>query len=324
MVLSEESENLLKKLKKRFRWEERFTFMVVPHSKKSVLRMHFSKLIIVSLVACLCIGLLTGAFMFWRYQQMEKNMVELDHLRSLTEDQKDQIESLAKETEEIQEYLQELQTLDEQIRAILKLEKAKSPTSSLGDMDISSVAARLALSDGRAVTRGDSGSDISLLTLEVENIKDELGDWQNNLEMLKDKAEDHAAFLAAKPKGWPTSGRITSGFGYRKSPTGRGTEFHSGLDVANAYGSAIRATGSGKVVFAGWRSGYGWTVIIDHQYGYQTLYAHCSKLQVSAGDRVTRGNTIANIGTSGRSTGPHVHYEVLYRSEHQNPSNYLR
>jgi murein DD-endopeptidase MepM/ murein hydrolase activator NlpD len=128
----------------------------------------------------------------------------------------------------------------------------------------------------------------------------------------------------AKPSILPARGRITSGFGMRKIPYASGYQFHTGVDIIGAYGSAIWASADGKVIFTGYRGSYGHTVVVDHGYGYETLYAHLSGFIVDAGDLVERGQTVGYMGASGRTTGTHLHYEVLYNGSPVNPSNYLQ
>ena len=124
---------------------------------------------------------------------------------------------------------------------------------------------------------------------------------------------------------WPVYGHITSNFGYR-SIFGS-YSYHSGLDIATSYGTAIAASDGGTVVFAGRATGsywsYGNLVIIDHGNGIQTYYAHCSSVLVSAGDKVYQGQTIARVGSTGRSTGNHCHFEVKVNGTSRNPYNYL-
>ena len=115
----------------------------------------------------------------------------------------------------------------------------------------------------------------------------------------------------------PTSGTVTSPFGYR------GREFHTGIDIANRTGTAIYAADGGTVIFSGWKGSYGYTIIIDHGNGIQTLYAHCSKLHVQSGAQVPKGTLIASMGSTGRSTGPHLHFEVRVNGKQVNPRNYV-
>lgn len=116
--------------------------------------------------------------------------------------------------------------------------------------------------------------------------------------------------------------RMASGYGWRVDPVYHVRRFHSGMDFTAPSGTEVMATGNGVVEFVGWKQGYGNTVIINHGYGYQTLYAHLSKHLCRVGQHVTRGDIIAEVGSTGKSTGPHLHYEVHVQGQHQDPSNY--
>ncbi len=116
--------------------------------------------------------------------------------------------------------------------------------------------------------------------------------------------------------------RIASGFGYRMHPIYRRRIMHQGMDFTAPTGTDIYATGNGTVIHSGWKQGYGKTVVIDHGFGYKTAYAHMHKLIAEKGQKVNRGDIIGLVGNSGRSTGPHLHYEVIYNNKHVNPMNY--
>lgn len=122
---------------------------------------------------------------------------------------------------------------------------------------------------------------------------------------------------------WPITGRITSGFGGRKSPGGIGSTNHKGIDIAGRYGSPIYAADGGTVTYAGWMGGYGYLVQISHGNGYVTYYGHNSSLLVSVGQHVYKGQQIAKCGSTGNSTGNHCHFEVRYNGVPKNPLNYL-
>jgi murein DD-endopeptidase MepM/ murein hydrolase activator NlpD len=122
---------------------------------------------------------------------------------------------------------------------------------------------------------------------------------------------------------YPTGGRLTSGFGWRVHPILGYRRFHAGIDFGASYGSTIRAADSGRVIFAGWYGGYGRSVVIDHGGNLTTLYAHASQIFVSEGQMVARGEPIAAIGSTGLSTGPHLHFEVRENGEPTNPMIYL-
>lgn len=132
------------------------------------------------------------------------------------------------------------------------------------------------------------------------------------------------ASLANAPSLWPVAGPITSSFGERQDPFNGEGAFHSGIDIGAVYGAPVRATADGVVLKAGFGTGYGREILIDHGNGIQTLYGHLSGFAVSAGERVNRGQVIGYVGSSGRSTGPHLHYEVRIRDTPVNPHRYMR
>lgn len=130
--------------------------------------------------------------------------------------------------------------------------------------------------------------------------------------------------LNSAPIGKPSDGNMTSGFGYRRNPfTGRNSEFHSGIDFKGQVGDSVKTTGSGIVTFAGYKGGYGQCVIIEHEKNLQTLYAHLWQINVKTGDHVNSGQLIGLMGSSGRSTGPHLHYEIINHGKRIDPKKYV-
>ncbi len=126
------------------------------------------------------------------------------------------------------------------------------------------------------------------------------------------------------PMGYPHKGRISSNYGHRENPfTGESIEKHKGLDIKGNYGELIKTTANGNVKFADRRGGYGNCVIIDHGNGFETYYGHLSKISVKKGQKVAAGDIIGKIGSTGRSTGPHLHYEIHRNGKILNPKSYL-
>jgi murein DD-endopeptidase MepM/ murein hydrolase activator NlpD len=135
----------------------------------------------------------------------------------------------------------------------------------------------------------------------------------------------------AKPSGgasrsyrWPVMGKINSPFGWRRHPITRQQDFHTGLDIKAGRGTVIRSSRDGRVAYAGWMSGYGKVVVVEHSDGQSTLYAHCSSLLVRQGAKVSVGQNIARVGSTGRTTGPHLHFEIRNGNSPVNPLKYLR
>ena len=123
---------------------------------------------------------------------------------------------------------------------------------------------------------------------------------------------------------WPLMGRISSGYGWRRHPITRRRDFHTGLDIKANTGVVIRSSREGQVIYAGWMGGYGKVVVVEHSGGQKTLYAHCSSILVREGSRVSVGQNIARVGSTGRTTGPHLHFEVRNGNNHINPLRYLK
>jgi len=138
-----------------------------------------------------------------------------------------------------------------------------------------------------------------------------------------DKIVKNAADLAATPSIWPTSGEVSSRFGWRNSPWGGGQELHAGIDIANSLGTPIFATADGEVVLSGWSGGYGNIVQINHGKGIETIYGHNSRVIVNAGQVVKKGQVIAYLGSTGRSNGPHLHYEIRVNGNPVDPIRFL-
>ena len=129
---------------------------------------------------------------------------------------------------------------------------------------------------------------------------------------------------ATVPSIWPVAGELTDGFGGRRNPFGgSSSEFHSGQDIATLWGTNVIAAANGTVTFAGWQNGYGQIVVIDHGNGVTTRYGHLSGIDVAVGQAIERGQQIGRVGSTGRSTGPHLHYEIRINDEPVDPLQYL-
>ncbi len=152
---------------------------------------------------------------------------------------------------------------------------------------------------------------------EIQDINEVSGFYANYIKELE-------TAITNVPLGKPHNGEVTSHFGTRENPfSGGGAETHSGMDFRGNTGDVVKSTAHGKVSFAGVKGGYGNCVIIDHDYDLQTLYGHLSKIDVKEGQELKSGERIGEVGSTGRSTGPHLHYEVQFKGERINPELYL-
>lgn len=168
-----------------------------------------------------------------------------------------------------------------------------------------------------------SGGPLDRLSSGSAALVDRQRDLDRQLATVEQKLSDQVLLLAHTPTIAPVVGVITDGFGPRLDPFTRQPAFHEGLDISVALGSVIVAPADGVVVFADRESGYGKVLRINHGYGFTTLYAHLDRFLVKEGERVTRGQQIARVGMSGRTNGPHLHYEVWKDGAKQNPLHFI-
>ena len=174
---------------------------------------------------------------------------------------------------------------------------------------------------------GKTNSDILQETSgTIDNLMDRLASQKdlidNLMKLVQDKEKQLAYIPSISPIGDKNVQYLASGYGYHMHPIYRTLKMHSGIDLAAPKGSPVYATGKGQVVSAGSSPDYGNNVIVDHGYGYKTLYAHLDKIRVKKGQRLQRGDAIGEVGSTGRSTAPHLHYEVRKNNKTENPINY--
>lgn len=167
-------------------------------------------------------------------------------------------------------------------------------------------------------------------TADLSELRDLLGKMSEfstgsnvNMDSLKGTESKLQQYMDAMPTLWPVSGRVTSKFGDRQDPLLYGTAFHAGYDIAAQYYEPVKASGTGEVTFAQYSGNYGNCVIIDHGYGIASVYGHNSSILVKVGQKVNKGDIIALAGSTGRSTGPHVHFEVRVDDKPVDPSGFL-
>ena len=284
-----------------------YTFMLVPHQGQSVMSIKVPIKIIKGLAVAVVFLILfsVGAFVNYRYtiNTARAEKVELEDLRQTNGMQKQQIEDMRR-----------LNQLDNDVRRLMSMEE--QPETS-----------RSGIVRANNSFNGQGGPNVKPDVNDLANLVRELQanakEREVSLNNLRSQVIDRNARAAAIPSIWPTNGDVTSRFGWRSSPWGWGSDWHPGIDIANDYGIPIAATADGTVIFADWYSGYGKLIQIDHGNGIVTLYGHNSTILVSEGQRVHKGDIIAEMGSTGDSTGPHCHYEVRVNGTAVNPASFL-
>lgn len=177
----------------------------------------------------------------------------------------------------------------------------------------------------KKIQKMSDGGLVKLLTQRMDLFERELYAQSISFDQLREEAGKQKDKLAHIPSIIPIDVKdytMSSGYGYRRDPVYGSTKFHAGLDFASKMGTPVYATGDGVVESAMRRGGYGNCIDISHGYNYLTRYAHLSEILVKPGDVVKRGDLIGKVGSTGKSTGPHLHYEVRFKDEPQNPVNY--
>jgi murein DD-endopeptidase MepM/ murein hydrolase activator NlpD len=306
---------LIKKSSKPDRRE--YTLMIVPHQGQAVRKITIPIAAVKYTVSFLCLLILfmIGSFINYRYtvNTAKAEKTELENLRQDNGVQVKEIEELANKTAGLQSDMERLNSLDAELRHIVNNEDTANTS-------------RAGLVRPSATYTGQGGPvqpDIDNIRNVVDALQAAVTVREQSLKELKQELLAKQARLASTPSIWPTSGDVTSRFGWRSSPWGGGGDYHPGIDIANSAGTPIVATADGEVVQSEWYGGYGNMVQIDHKNGITSIYGHNSQLLVHVGQVVKKGQIIAYMGSTGYSTGPHCHYEIRVNGTAVNPANFL-
>jgi murein DD-endopeptidase MepM/ murein hydrolase activator NlpD len=313
-----------------------FTIMVVPHAETKVFTFRLSTIAFQALCYTLVCVFLFMIILARSYQTMLSNMWELEELRLVNREQRAQIEQLVAETRSLEQKMIILGELEKQVREMMEMESYSAQDASLASLSplpkepkaTATIASAGAIGgpslpgtiSGEVVSRNSIAEARDALGM-LGQINEEMGAQEEGLQEVRSAIAESMAFFSARPTGIPAFGYVSSRYGYRR--TMYGSDQHGGYDIAGRNGTPIVATADGTVVFSGWAGAYGNMVEVEHAYGWSTVYGHCSKLAVSVGDRVKAGEVVGFIGSTGKSTGPHVHYEVRVNGRAVNPYYYL-
>lgn len=244
---------------------------------------------------------------------MSDFLTRLDFLKRLMENDAKLVKETAAERDELARKKRELEEKKEQVVSLKRATELKQNT----------LAAR---SQEREDTLKRLQADKAACERAIEQLEATSRQITQMIQQYQSRTNNSSNSSTPKGNGsmiWPASGPITSGFGGREHPITGVYKQHTGIDIGASYGSSVVAADGGTVIYAGWMSGYGNTVILDHGGGISTLYGHMSSIAVSSGSGVSQGQVIGKVGSTGYSTGPHLHFEVRINGNPTNPLAYL-
>lgn len=289
-----------------------FLIKIIPPTGYAVYRLAFTRRHL-ALAAAALVLVLVGAVGVHTFE-LRAAEANLRTLQAVTASQQTQLHSIDQQADALANQLRAVQRENAEIKRLIGADKpahgqhAMLPAHAPSGANFAAVQSRLAqLARQGQATQADARA-LQRLAMRVLNVR-----------RLASLARDR--MIAAIPSIEPVQGaRIASGFGWRSSPW---PEFHQGVDLAVDYGTLVRAAAAGTVVTAGWDGGFGIKVAIDHGNGYQTWYGHLSRTIVPVGTHVTKGEPIAYTGSTGESTGPHLHYQMMYEGRPIDPAPFL-
>lgn len=298
---------------------KKYTIMIVPDETTRVRRYHVPKVFIRGLLVVAGILVVGAGFILADYYDIKQMVSDMERLRLETRQQKQQLLAFTRSIDDLQTEMTRLRQFDTKLRVMADLDGVVYPEQIMGiggenPEPFNPMESELSFQDQALISSMKTG---------IARLKTEASIQERSFQELVEYLEDQKSLLASTPAIWPVRGWKTSGFGYRTSPfTGR-RELHKGVDVATRTGTPIIAPADGLVLFTGREGGFGNMIVIDHGYGIITKFAHCSTIEAKVGQKVKRGDIVARVGNTGRSTGPHMHYEVAVNGVPVNPMRYI-
>ena len=303
--------------------------MIIPERssnvKKLVIPRTLIKTIIVSLSA-LFILMLVSVFFSIRYLSKEEQYKQTFAKNQFLDNRLRELQSKVATTDAT---VARIQSFEQKLRIVANLENPNKNTAGMGpfpkgEMDASNgVNNSVEGYTGASEAQSDFNYKTSGLEFKIEDLQVKATLQEQSLHDLYELLKGRQSELDATPTIWPVHGWVTSGFGYRVSPFTGASQLHEGLDIAANLGSLVYAPASGKVLAIDTSESLGKTLLIDHGYGYVSMYGHNSEIFVKPGQKIKRGDLITAVGSTGRSTGPHLHYELHFNGVPINPRKYI-
>jgi murein DD-endopeptidase MepM/ murein hydrolase activator NlpD len=297
-----------------------YTVIVVSDHDAPVKRYHVQKSYLVQLGVgvLLLAGMILGGTV--HYLQVAQDAAENRILRDENLTLRTQLKSVRERIEHIGSTLDRVERFDQKLRAVTML---SDPQRNLAMGPTEPEPGTTSPTTDTQFTQLTTTDTPNALMGRLDRLSAEATRQEQSLQELQAYFQDQKSLLASTPSLWPARGWVTSDFGSRLDPYTADRVMHQGLDIAAPHGKEVFAPSDGTVVFAGLEGGYGNVIVIDHGYGIKTRYGHLAKILVKSGEKVKRGSKIAAVGNTGRSTGPHLHYEVRVNGIPQNPRKFI-
>jgi murein DD-endopeptidase MepM/ murein hydrolase activator NlpD len=299
--------------------KKRLSIVIVPHSSNHVKVLRFTSLYVKLLVVLIVILAVMAGTAIYICRMLDENKGLKADMTELYSANSEQRKLLGEQKGTITQLKDKEANFDKNVNS--QLDEFDKKFNQITDKYISGQASMASRSgDRNEKTFVDEIKDLKAILDGINGLYDRLDKSQADLSAAEVKLDK---YMETVPTLWPVKKDINDYFGYRKDPFTGSKTFHEGLDLGGYYGESIRAAAAGKVILAQRYDGYGLAVIIDHGHGITTLYGHTSKLLVKEGQAVKKGDVIAEMGSSGRSTGPHLHFQVMLYNTPVDPLQYL-
>lgn len=264
------------------KWTTPITIMLIPHSRSNSMRVKMPFLVLASLLVFAGIGFVYTAALSFRV---------VDYYQT-----KRKLAYLSDQFQEMRTTMTALKESESQFKRLFSFNSKKQVFD--------------------AMENNNEGS------IDIEELKKQINDSMASVSEVREYLSKQQDIYRVTPRGWPVDGRISSGFGMRMHPKYHTEKFHTGIDLSVPTGTPVHATADGIVSFASWSPGNGNIVVLEHGQGFSTVYAHNSKNLVKVAQTVHRGDVVADAGSTGVTTGSHVHYEVWKNGQYVNPKTF--
>ncbi|MEA3485746.1 MAG: M23 family metallopeptidase [Candidatus Aerophobetes bacterium] len=299
-----------------------FTLMLIPHSKGRIRRIKTSKFAFSAIIGALVIAIAALAFFINDYRQMKQKVARLYLLEKITQEQREKILSLNEKVKDFNQTMERLRALEDKLRTLAGIggESTGVKEGRLGKGG----PEHYSFPEEIAPSREYSSSNlIGKIEENFDFLEAQAKEREEGFGQIEEVIYKKKNLFASTPNIFPVQGWITSGYGWRRNPFTGKREFHKAIDISAPWGTPIRAAAKGKIVYAGWDDAYGLKIRISDGYGYYTVYGHLSHILVKRGAWVKKGQIIGRVGSTGRSTGPHLHFEVWRNGKSINPLNLM-